>query len=122
MRITKVQVYWWLTLAVPLVVSCLLLAIAAASDEPRPRDDPRINFAFYCFLAAILVSVFMFPMLALREHQSGVQSVAFSLDGHFLATASHDTTVKIWYATPLTDTPGRPPQARSESAEDAPKK
>jgi hypothetical protein len=87
-RLTKVQIYWWLTLAVPLVVSCLLLAIAAASDEPRPRDDARIDFAFYCFVAAIAISVFMFPMLALRERPQQIGGQYFTHRVWFLTVVN----------------------------------
>ncbi len=31
-----------------------------------------------------------------REHQGGVTSIAFSLDGKLLATASVDTTARLW--------------------------
>ena len=46
--------------------------------------------------------------LTLKGHTSGVASVALSVDGKRLASASNDQTVKVWDARPWT------PELRAE--------
>jgi WD40 repeat protein/tRNA A-37 threonylcarbamoyl transferase component Bud32 len=43
-------------------------------------------------------------LLALRGHTSTVRAVSFSPDGHRLASASEDWTIKVWDGTPLEGT------------------
>ena len=40
-------------------------------------------------------------MLTLRGHDSPVQGLAFSPDGHLLVSVTQDETVRIWNAAPL---------------------
>jgi len=43
-------------------------------------------------------------LLALRGHTRIVRAVQFSHDGHRLASASEDGTIKVWDGTPLEET------------------
>jgi len=44
-------------------------------------------------------------VLALRGHTAALRAVAFSRDGHRLASASDDGTVKVWDGSPLEEIP-----------------
>jgi WD40 repeat protein len=43
-------------------------------------------------------------LLTLREHVSFVTALAYGPDGHHIASASDDGTVKVWDRTPVTPT------------------
>jgi WD40 repeat protein len=53
--------------------------------------------------------------LTLRGHTDSVLCVAFSPDGHYIASSSKDGTVKIWDGTPWVQPPATTaPAARTD--------
>ncbi|MCX5384198.1 WD40 repeat domain-containing protein [Streptomyces sp. NBC_00083] len=60
---------------------CALVRLSGCAGRPRIPD---------------LSSRWQTASLAGRDHTGGVLSVAVSPDGTWLATASHDRTVRIW--------------------------
>jgi len=60
----------------------------------------RIGIFIIASLIAVALSDVLFPDVPLKHtltgHSKSVQSVAFSPDGHMLASGSWDTTIKLW--------------------------